>query len=214
MGVELMLKRLIIIICILLLTSCSNQNEEDFLNDTSPDLDQSGFNIDQENINDMTILRPIIVIVELVEFIGTLPYADDSIYNVYSEVTFTHYKAKVLYVLKGEVTDEIIDLIILGGLNDQNQFEYRFGIIDEPELNQVFLIYAEENVQGFVDNDNRIFLNGYNVSASEFELILLNNYQETADVKDQQADIREIIREAEKAVEDTKDMTLEDLVID
>lgn len=129
----------------------------------------------------------------------------------YEETPFTPYKIQIISMLKGEVSIEVIEMYLLGGYDEDNVFHSNLNWSYNPKVGDTYLILSLIAISAFDESDFRVTEGEIYTIPSDYHMIPLDSYDEQSDINDQQNDIKELIREYEQAIDETEDLSFNDI---
>ena len=201
---------ILMILLIITLASCSTVNDNQLDDTSQDDVYYYGFNVDRENLDERLLLYDTIAIIKVLEIVETIQDTESNPDRGYHDIPFTHLKFEVLYTFKSDLnTDDIVDVILLAGYNESNDYIYSNNFINidfdveySPQVGDTLFVFLTTTPSILPVGEPRIFLDSYLLGPDTLDITVLPNYIENGDIQDQHNDIKDLIKDIEERIKE------------
>ena len=161
----------------------------------------------------ISFFRDNIFLCKIIEISEPIQYKLEDANPLYKDIPFTYLKVEIIINYKGSFEVEVIDLTIMGGINELDEFVTSKGIIKTPEIGDYYVIYSSVFTEAANMHDSRYKEDYHIVFGSNSELIFLPMYVESTDFSELDDNLKTILIEIEDAVDEAVTKTDSDYVI-
>ena len=200
------MKKIIFLSLVLSLFSITACNTDD-----SPPLDNNM--IDWNSSKEQIVMSDNIFVGKIIKIVDTY-YHNENDTRISSIMPVTHFEVEVTYALKGIEDDSIIDFLLFAGYDENNQFIGSDFITELPTIGEHYLLFTSNIPESYAESDRRMIEGAVHNFGRPVNIVHLFNYDETADIKDLNADILELIRETELKIKEYSDIEKSDILFD